>query len=944
MTALRPPQTPPRTSRRTPRLKLALLLSAALLAAWPAHATLERARAAQARGDLRTAQIELRNAVRADPNSGALRAALARASLDLGDGDTAEKEARAALERGFDPAQGTALLLRSYLALGRAEQLLREFPAPADNAPPAVAGQVAAARAIAQLSLNQRDEAKASAATAVRLAPNVVETNMAAAFVALAEGDRAAAEAAVDRAVAADATSTDALSRKSAFQFERGDFRGAADTLTRAITAAPAQVGVRLQRAEALLRLGDDAGARADIDAALRIAPGNIPGTYLRAVMQVRAREWRAADETLQRLGSQVANLPDGLLLLATTKQALGQTAQAEDAAQRHVARNPQDPRGAKLLAGMEMAGNRPDAAAGTLTRLAQRGAADAEAFDMLGRAHVAAGRPREAAEAYAQAVERAPNDAALRARLAATRFASGDVAGMTQAAEESLRLDAAGPAARQMLAVAALGRGDLAAAEAELGRLDQASRQGEIGRVVEGTIKLIRFDVPGARAAFETALRDTPASVPARLGLARVATTEGKPDEAERLLAEVLSRDPGNSEAAGRLAATALSGGPRAPGALALLRSAQAAAPTNQQLALTMASVLLRLNDAPGASALLEAPATMSGRQGIGLLLVAAEARTAQNQIPQAEALLRTALAELPTSSTARAQLALLLARRGDTRAADFVLEDGLRTRPDDTMLQGALVAVAQQAGGLDAALQAADRLTRRQGAMPAAATLRGDLLIGAQRPADAAQAYAAMLAQAPSSGLALRHALALQAAGQPNEALAALRAWVQREPTDMGALATLAQLELAAGRDSVAEPMLNTVVERSPANAVALNNLAWLLQKRDNAEALARARMLAERAFFLSPTAEVADTLGWIMARGGNPAAAVPLLRQAVSANAAGTADPGMTYRLAWALRASGAREEAQRLVEPLLAANPTFPERADAERLLAELRAGR
>jgi Tfp pilus assembly protein PilF len=61
---------------------------------------MERARAAQARGDLRAAQIEYRNAVRNSPQSAEARAALAQASLDVGDTDTAEKEARAALERG----------------------------------------------------------------------------------------------------------------------------------------------------------------------------------------------------------------------------------------------------------------------------------------------------------------------------------------------------------------------------------------------------------------------------------------------------------------------------------------------------------------------------------------------------------------------------------------------------------------------------------------------------------------------------------------------------------------------------------------------------------------------------------------------------------------------------------------------------------------------------
>ncbi|MBR0678390.1 hypothetical protein GXW77_19650, partial [Roseomonas alkaliterrae] len=117
-------------------LRAALLGTVLMLPAGQAYATLERAQAAQARGDLRTAQIELRNAVRRAPDNGALRYALAQASLDLGDADTAEKEARAAIERGHDRVASTALLIRAQIALNRAREVLREFAEPAAGTEP----------------------------------------------------------------------------------------------------------------------------------------------------------------------------------------------------------------------------------------------------------------------------------------------------------------------------------------------------------------------------------------------------------------------------------------------------------------------------------------------------------------------------------------------------------------------------------------------------------------------------------------------------------------------------------------------------------------------------------------------------------------------------------------------------------------------------------------
>ncbi|MBY0338180.1 MAG: tetratricopeptide repeat protein, partial [Acetobacteraceae bacterium] len=175
--------------------------------------------------------------------------------------------------------------------------------------------------------------------------------------------------------------------------------------------------------------------------------------------------------------------------------------------------------------------------------------------------------------------------------------------------------------------------------------------------------------------------------------------------------------------------------------------------------------------------------------------------------------------------------------------------------------------------------------------------------------------------------------------AAGRPTGAASALEAWLARQPRDPAVLSTLAQIDLQAGRDEVARRRLLDVVQQQPGNAAALNNLAWLVQKAGTPAALAEARPLAERALFLAPTAEAADTLGWILARQGERDRGVALLRQA----AATRPEPGMAFRLAWALGEAGHRAEARGVLEPLLAAGAAFPERQEAERLLARLRGG-
>jgi putative PEP-CTERM system TPR-repeat lipoprotein len=934
------------------RIAAPLAFAAALLLALPApvEASVERARAAQQRGDLRAAQIEFRNAVRANPNDAALRAALAQASLDLGDGDTAEKEARAALERGYDRAAGTALLMRAYMVLRRFDEILREFPIQEGQVPNAVAAQVATGRTMAYLALNRREDAARAAADAVRLGPGLVEAQLAAATVAAVAGDRDASEAAVDRALAIEPANPEALMRKGGFQFERGQLAEASATFATLLQHQPGNVMARLRRGEVLMRMGNDAESRQEIDRVLRLAPNAPLAIYMSAMLHARAQNWQATDEALQRIQGQLPNIPDGLLLFATTKRALNQLEQAEDAARRHVARRPEDPRGAKLLASLEMQRGAADAAAGTLDRLAQRGAADAEAYDMLGRAHALMGRRQEALDAFVKAAELAPDNAGVLARLAVARLATGDAAGAQQAAEAALARDPNQAGAREVLASAALARGDLAVASAELDRLGPQARGGELAGVLEGTIRLVRFDLEGGRTVFETVLRNHPNSVRARLGLARVAAMQGDPERAERLFAEVLEREPGNPEALARLSGAVLAGGARAASSRAVLEAANAAQPGDPALAMALGTVLVRAGEPAKAAAVLDAPAFRDRRRETRQLLLLAEARAAAAQFREAEEAARVAMAQDPDNPLARRMVAALLLRANDQRAAELVLEQGLRTRPADPLLQLTLVQAVRQGRGLDAALETADRLARQETARPASLTLRGDLLMGAERFEEAAAAYAAAHRQAPSGMLALRQAGALQRLGRQDEAAAALAAWLQRTPDDLAVQSQLSQFEIAAGRTAEAERRLVRLVAARPEDAVSLNNLAWLMQARSSSEtaegraALAQARQYAERAYYLAPSAETADTLGWILARLGEPVRALPLLRQAAAATVARQRpDASMFYRYAVALEATGEREEARRVIEPVVASTAQFPERPDAERLLARLRGG-
>ncbi len=130
-----------------------------------AHADdLADARKAMQKGDLRAAQIDLRNAVRSDPQNAEAHFWLGKVSLDLGDPVAAEREARAARDRGFDPHQAVPLLAQAMLAQQKYKDLLNDLQPDGKDA--VLDASILVARGYAQIALQDDDAAQASFALA----------------------------------------------------------------------------------------------------------------------------------------------------------------------------------------------------------------------------------------------------------------------------------------------------------------------------------------------------------------------------------------------------------------------------------------------------------------------------------------------------------------------------------------------------------------------------------------------------------------------------------------------------------------------------------------------------------------------------------------------------------------------------------------------------------
>ncbi|HQT78328.1 MAG TPA: PEP-CTERM system TPR-repeat protein PrsT [Rhodopila sp.] len=915
---------------------LGWIMMGAWLGAWPiaAHADyLSSAKASLRKGDLRSAQIDLRNAVRNDPQNAEAHYWLGRVALELGDPVAAEREALAARARGYDPHQAVVLLSQSMLAEGKFDDLLTTLKP--DGKDPLLDASILVFRGYALIGLKRPEDAKRSFAEAQQMAPNAVEPLLADARLSVARADLADAQAKIDRAIAAQPKSPEALLAKAQLLRLKNDMPGAIAVLDALINDQPSVIQARLDRASLELAAGKNDAARADIEVVLKATPGNVQAIYLTAVMDAQARNYKSANASLDRIAGYIGRIQRAYYLQAVVKEQLGQYEQAEDAARKYLARAPNDIAAYKVLARIEFAKRRPDQVVDTLAKIAQSGKADAEAYDLLGRAYAATGQNADAVTAFQKAQSLAPNDVGVQTRLASVRMGMGDVDTAMGDLEHTLELAPKLPAVSEELFFAALGTGDMKKAGEALEKIRAAQGDNEIFGNLEGLYKFAQIDFVGAQQIFEGLVKKYPDFTPAKINLARVKMMLGDNAAAEKLLGDILAQQPDASPALGILVSDYVQHN-QLPEAIAVLERAHTADPTLVQTTATLGDVYIRAGTPQKALdlALSEKGANASTT---GILSVRAAALLALGQKKQARDVYEQIVKQDPHVVGARRQLVALLIDAGEFESARNVLTAGMSANPTDYQLYQDYVMVDLKSTGIDSALATADRLQSEAHDFPAVRALKGDVYLAANRPSDAVAAFQEAFKAAPSNLLVTRLANALLRAGQQQQATNVLLAWLDKHPDDMIATEQASEIEIATGNYDTAVRHLTAVLKQKPHDPAALNNLAWVYQKQGKNN---EARGLARQAYVLSPGPQTADTLGWILVSLGDAKGGVALLRQA---STTASSDPRILYHYAVALNDAGDKAEAKKQLQAVVAFQSNFTEKTEAQKLLDDLSKG-
>mgnify|MGYP000471640378 CR=1 FL=1 len=890
---------------------------------------LTQARASIQAGDRNAAVIQLKSAIQKDEQNADARFELAKLQMQLGDYAAAEKELRRAREYGLAGDKVNPLLAQVLIRLGEFQRVLDEIPSPSAGSPNE--STLLVARANAQLSLKQPEEARKELDRATNIAPNDPDVHLALARLALADRKPPEAFNHLEIALKSSPEHLEAWLFKGDLLRATGKLAEAETAYQAALKIDPEHFGARLALAEIALSQNRLADARKQVDYVLGKAPNNLLGRYTQAQIDYREKKYTEARDHLAGVIKTAPGYLPAMLLHGANEYALGNLQTAEAYLNKVVKAAPNNVYAIKFLAASQLKLDRADDAYRTIAPALRIAPQDLGVRIVAGEIALAKKALAEATGHFEAAAKINPDSAEIRTQLGLSRLVQGDSRAMAELQSAST-MAKGDNRADTLIILTHLKNKQYDAALSAITALEKKHGVSPSSWNYRGAVYLGKKDMAQARASFEQALKLDPVFFPAAANLARLDVLDKKPDQARKRFEAILQQQPAHLNAMLTLADVALSNKDE-KAYIAWLDKAAASNPTEMQPRLLKSRYL------------------MSKGQHAKALALAREVVNAQPKNPDALDLLGMAqfaskdyenahgtyqkLAELyPKQAQPKLKLAQVLIAMKRTDDARKTLQEILKLKSDLIEAQLLLGSLEIQTARYEDAQIIAKQIQKQPAALVAGLILEGDTAMARKQYLAAISVYerAYKLSSSPVTLIRLHQALA--GAGRLEEGDKHVSAWLVSHPQDNGTRLFLAEHLTTSRQYKAAADHYLLLNQNIPGNLVVLNNLAFTLSELKDKRALS----FAEQAHKLKPdNPAVMDTLGWLLVQEGQSQRGIKLLQQALS-KAPDAAE--IQYHLAAAYIKVGDRARAQSELERLLASGMTFPQEQEARVLLSQL----
>ncbi len=883
-------------------------------------------------GEPATATIELKNALKMDSNNVEARWLLGKIYFDQEDMPSADKEFRHARQLGISPEQVLPLLAKVFLRQAKFTELLA---LPEDNLSVEPLATLLSAQALGHLAQGEVDAAGALIDRAVVAAPQLTYAQMAKARLLQVGGNLLLVRSQLDVVFAIDPDYSPALSLLGDVQLQENKLDASEQAYTRAIDTSTSPTGEfsdRLKRALVMIALQQYDAAQIDASYLLARSAKHPSAQYVQGLIYFQQKKVAEAKLAFDLALPAKGRYPQVLYYLAAVHLLEGGREQATAYASEFYAIAPGNVAGRKLLATIRLDEKDYSQVEELLRPVLALGQNDAAAMNLLANALLREGKTDEAIDLLSEVAELEPDSSKAQMRLGAGMLAGGEQAGVEHI-ESALRLNPDYQQGEILLVLNYLRQKKLdkalQTAEAYRDRQpDIATPYNLLGRV---HITANRKDA--AQEAFQQARKVVPGDPFSCQSLALFAVQAKQYGVAEGYYQEILEHHQDYLPALLKLAALKQLQGDETA-VIGILQRAMEANSGAYQPRLVLARLYLAKGRADKVALLL------SGLEGVDenpeMLHVMGLARLAEKDYHSAQVAFEKLLQLKPDAAVGHYLLAQAYDGMGRHESIEAGLRKAIELAPDYIEPRVALARLSLQQKNHSVFKEQLAKLESLAPSSPAVwqlqiarARLNGD-------EQTVLSIYEKAFQAAPSTTTLLGLAGQKLSRDDVVGALALYAAWIDEHPEDVAVYMALAGVHVQEGDTALAVIQYRNVLVYEANNLVALNNLAWFLRESDSPKALE----YAQRAVKINgETAAVQDTFAMVLLAAGQFSEAKNAIAKALGKMPDNTS---MRYHRVLINLASGQQSSAVSELKRLLKGGANFPERGDAELLMASLTA--
>lgn len=864
----------------------ACLLPAGLALATPEKAArfYEDALTRYDKGDFAAAIVQLKNAIQQDRGLLPAHLLMGKALLRKGELKGAEAAFEESLKLGVNRAEVALPLGQVYLLQGEPKLVLERIQ-PA-GLPLAAQVEVLTLRGTAYADMGNFAMATRTFAEARALAPNSVTPLVAEIPLLLRGNDLERARAFASKSVEIAPKDASAWSAHASVMQAVQDEKTALASYNQALVIDPALAEARVARASLFLKLGREKEAESDLVYLKSNRLDDARAAYLRALIAHQKGNSEAAKAELREVVRLVDGLPPSwvagrehyLMAGALGHYSLRNWQKARDYLQIIVGRSTRNLIARKLLASTYVEAREYDKAQPALEALMKEVPNDIQVNYLLGTVYLAQRRFVQASELLERATSAGGGSAATRELGIAQIALSRDAQGLANL-EKAFADDPSDTRAAT----------ELAMTYARSGQKQKAVQicEGVVKRDPSnlamlnfmGTIKSAIGDSKGARLAYESALARDLSFRPSALNLARLDVKESRFDAALARLTQLLARTGDDSDVLFELGVIERAA-KRPAQAIRQWQRADDIQRVDPRPGLALVELHVEQQQVPRAIEIAKALASKYP-DNLAVQIILGQALLAGGNQADARQIFQVATRISGFDPDIQLRIGRLQLQAANPDGAVYNAQKALQARGDDALAL-ALLVEAETRRGDSARADAALKILNAKHAGSNVTLLTGaNLAMARGQYAAAAAGYRAVASREPTTAIAINVAHAHIAAGESVKAVAYLQQWLKARPQDQSARKALAEAQSKVGDYPGARQTYSVILSAEPEDPLTLNNMAVVLLRLGDS---AQAGVLAAKAYKITPAVpEIADTLGWSLARQGKDEEALRYLREA-------------------------------------------------------------